>query len=161
MKVVSNSSVLIALSSIQRLALLSDNFDKVYIPESVWDEVVNNGIGKPGYAEIKDANWIEVRKINNKDLVTALNEFLDLGEAEAIALAIEMIVDLILLDEKDARLIAVKYNLKTLGTVGLLIRAKKKGKITQLKPELDKLINEGNFRISEDIYNRTLTEVGE
>lgn len=76
-------------------------------------------------------------------------------------MAIEMIADLILLDEKDARLIAVKYNLKTLGTVGLLIRAKKKGKITQLKPELDKLINEGNFRISEDIYNRTLTEVGE
>lgn len=62
MKVVSNSSVLIALSSIQRLALLSDNFDKVYIPEAVWDEVVNNGIGKPGYAEIKDANWIEFGK---------------------------------------------------------------------------------------------------
>lgn len=161
MKVVSNSSILIALSSIQRLALLSDNFEKVYIPGAVWDEVVNKGIGKSGSEEIKNASWIETRKITNKDLVIALNEFLDPGEAEAISLAKEIAADIILLDEKDARLIAARYNLKPLGTIGILIRAKKQGKITQLKAEMDKLIGEGNFRISPDIYNRALTEVGE
>ena len=66
MKVVANSSVLIALSSIQKLSLLSDNFKKIYIPEAVWVEVVNKGIGKPGYLEIKDAKWIEVKKINKQ-----------------------------------------------------------------------------------------------
>jgi uncharacterized protein len=161
LKVVANSSVLIALSSIQRLTLLSDDFVKVYIPEAVWDEVVNKGIGKSGSEEIKNASWVEIRKITNKDLVTALNEFLDLGEAEAISLAIEMAADIVLLDEKDARLIAVKYNLMPLGSVGILIRAKKQGKITGLKIELDKLISDGNFRISPEIYNRVLTEVGE
>lgn len=161
MKVVSNSSILIALSSIQRLALLSENFNKVYIPEAVWDEVVTKGIGKPGSEEIKNATWIEIRKITNKDLVVALNEILDLGEAEAITLAIEIEADIVLIDEKDARLIAAKYNLNPLGTVGVLINAKKKGKITQLKSELDKLISEGNFRISSDIYHRSLVEAGE
>jgi len=161
LKVVSNSSVLIALSSIQRLALLGDNFKKIYIPEAVWDEVVIKGIGKSGSEEIKKASWIEIRKITNKDLVVALNEFLDLGEAEAISLAIEIGADIVLIDEKDARLIAAKYNLNPLGTVGILIRAKKKEKITQLKSELDKLISEGNFRISPDIYHRALVEAGE
>lgn len=161
MKVISNSSVLIALSGIQKLALLSDSFEKVYIPEAVWDEVVIKGIGKSGSEEIKNASWIEIRKVTNKDLVTALNEFLDLGEAEAISLALEMSGGIVLLDEKDARLIAARYNLKPLGTVGILIKAKKQGKITELKNELDKLINEGNFRISSDIYNLALKEAGE
>ena len=94
-------------------------------------------------------------------MVIALNEFLDAGEAEAISLAIELTADLVLLDEKDARLVAVKYNLKPLGTIGILIKAKKKGEISRLKTEIDKLITEGNFRVSPDIYNRALIEAGE
>ena len=161
MIVVSNSSVLIALSTIQKLDLLKENFKKVYIPEAVWNEVVVRGEGEPGCQEVKNAGWIETKKIKNVNLVSAFDESLDKGEAEAITLALELSADLILLDEKDARLIAEKYKLKPLGTVGILVLAKKKNNIDNLKSELDKLINEGNFRISKDIYLRALKETGE
>jgi len=72
-----------------------------------------------------------------------------------------MAADIILLDEKEARVMAAKYDLKPLGTIGILILAKKKKKINSLKIELDKLINEGGFRISHEIYKKALEEVGE
>ena len=161
MKIVSNSSVLISLSSIGRLSILKNNFEKIFIPHAVWDEVVIHGKGEPGAGKVRNANWIEIKKVKNTNLISALNETLDLGEAEAIALSLELSADLILLDEKDARLISVKYGIKPLGTVGILIREKRKGRIVSLRKELDRLINEGNFRISTDIYNLALKEVGE
>ena len=79
--VVSNSSVLIALSAIQKLELLKEIFNKIYIPEAVWNEVVVQGEGEPGSKEVKNAGWIESKKIKNVNLVSAFDETLDKGEA--------------------------------------------------------------------------------
>ena len=51
MKVVTNSTPLIALSKINRLELLREVYSTVYIPEEVYTEVVVNGVGKPGANE--------------------------------------------------------------------------------------------------------------
>ncbi|MBC8185174.1 DUF3368 domain-containing protein [candidate division KSB1 bacterium] len=161
MKVVSNSSVLISLSSINRLELLKDKFGEIQIPQAVWTEVVVAGEGEPGSIEVKNADWIEIVNVSDKNLVVALNEILDLGESEAIALALEIGTNVILIDEKDARLIATKYQLNPLGTVGILIWAKKNGKFNNLKEELDRLIIEGDFRISHQVYQYALEKVGE
>ena len=69
--------------------------------------------------------------------------------------------DLILLDEKESREVARDMRLKMLGTVGVLIRAKKKSLISNLRNQLDNLKQKANFRIGEDVYQRALSEVGE
>ena len=161
MKVVSDSSVLISLSSINRLYLLEDKFGKIYIPWAVWREVVETGKGELGSEEVKNANWIETVNVAGNNLIIALNEIIDLGESEAIALALQIGASVILIDEKDARLIAIKYKLSPLGTVGILIWAKENGKIDNLKDDLDRLIFDGDFRISQEIYRYAIEKVGE
>ncbi len=162
MKVVANSSVLIALAAIGRLSLLARRFpDGIVIPQAVWREVVENGEGKPGAQAVSEAEWIERRAVRDRDLVVLLLESLDEGEAEAIALSREIGTPLVLLDEKDARRVARRLGLRVLGTVGLLIWAKREGLIIHLKEELDRLRREGGFRLSQEVYEEALREVHE
>ena len=89
MKVVSNSSPLINLAWIDQLHLLPEFYGEILIPEAVWDEIVIQGSGQPGAKEVGNSAWITARKVKNTDLVLALRQELDAGEAEAIALALE------------------------------------------------------------------------
>lgn len=125
MKVVCDSSVLIGLTSIDKLEILPEvlETEEVTVPKAVWEEVVIEGKGRKGADEI-DA-------------------------------------DLILLDEKESREVARGIGLKILGTVGVLIRAKKLSLISNLRNQLDNLKQKANFRIGEDVYQRALSEVGE
>jgi predicted nucleic acid-binding protein len=52
-------------------------------------------------------------------------------------------------------------NLKVLGTVGMLVWAKKAGKLQSLKEELNALRHHGRFRIGQAILERALREVDE
>lgn len=62
MIVISDSSVLIALSSIDQLHLLRELLnDEIFIPGAVWHEVVETGAGRPGAKRIESADWITVR----------------------------------------------------------------------------------------------------
>lgn len=85
---------------------------------------------------------------------------MDRGEAEAIALALETRSSLILLDDADAREKARLYHLKMTGLLGILLRAKKSGKIASLSEKLDMLRSTG-FWLSVDLTDRLLREVGE
>ncbi len=76
-------------------------------------------------------------------------EDLDLGEKQALQLAIEQHALLIIDD------------LKVTGTVGLLIRARREGLLMSLRTELDRLRSETNFRMSEILYRDALRSVGE
>jgi len=133
----------------------------VTIPPAVWREVVEQGAGRAGAIEIRQAEWIEVTSPTDDALVHLLKRELDDGEAEAIALAIERRADLLIIDEAHARGIAELYGLKKTGIVGLLIRAKQAGYIAALKVELDKLRMQAGFRIKQKLYERALSVVGE
>ena len=162
MKVVSDSSVLIGLSSIGRLALLHDKYpDGVLIPVAVWTEVVEQGEKRPGARKVDQADWITVYDVKNWEMVQILKMELDEGEAEAIALAREVEADVVLLDERDARRAAKHLGLRVLGTVGILVWAKRGGKITSLRENLDKLKSIAKFRMSQSLYERVLGEAGE
>ena len=119
MKVVSDSSVLIGLSSIGKLALLHDKYpDGVFIPLAVWTEVVEQGGKRPGARKVSQADWITVHDVKNWEMVQILKMELDEGEAEAIALAREVEADVVLkyLDKSIADVyrfgIQKKYNTK-------------------------------------------------
>ena len=159
MKAVVNSSPLIFLAKINRLDLLNKLFDEVIIPKAVYEEAVLNG--KRDKTEIiKNLNWIKVEEVKNRRLINFLMNFLDYGESEVIAYAVENNIDLVVLDDKDARKIAREFDLKVIGTLGILIISKKKGYINELKPIIEKLVD-NNFRISEKLLRRILEEVNE
>jgi predicted nucleic acid-binding protein len=163
LKVVSNSSVLIALSRIGQLALLSQRFKEgILIPQAVWQEVVETGKGRQGANEVKAADWITVCEvIKNQPLLTLLHTDLDKGESEAIALCVQEQADVILLDERKARRKAVSLDLTVLGTVGILIWAKRAGLIENLRQQLNILQTTGHFRLSRTVYEQALQSVGE
>ncbi len=90
-----------------------------------------------------------------------LKSELDNGEAEAIALAVEVEADLLLIDETDGRRIATLYDLPKTGVVGILMRARLDGRIESLRQELDALREDGGFWIAEALYRKSLEVVDE
>ncbi len=86
---------------------------------------------------------------------------LNLGEAEAIALAIEIHADAILVDEAARRAMARQMGLLPIGVLGTLLRAKERGLVGPLKPMLDSLQYELGFFISDDLRSEILRRAGE
>ncbi|MEK7867338.1 MAG: DUF3368 domain-containing protein [Planctomycetota bacterium] len=160
MKVVSNSSVLIALGGIGRLGILPAKFGQVYVPPAVWREVVEEGSGRPGGAEVARAVWIARTDLSDPSLALSLRSRLDDGEADALALAKEVGADRVLIDERSARASAKAIGLVLLGTLGILILGKRNGLVPSLKAETDRLLAFG-FRIDPAILQRALTAAGE
>ena len=154
-KVVSNSSPLIHLAKIGQLNLLKQIFKEIIVPEAVYKECVIEGKGREDAKKIEKAEWINVAKIKNENLKSALMMVLDEGEAEAITLALEESADLILLDDYEAREVARNYGLNITGVIGILIKARHAGKIGRLKEELKKL-KETGFWLSDDLYTKIL-----
>jgi len=153
-KVVLNSSVIIALAKIGKLELLRKLFGEIVIPTQVYEEVTRDPT-LPGAIEILTANWIKILQIKNEALFGELCSEIDVGEAAAIVLAKEIDADLVILDDKLARKKADLLGLEYMGTIGLLILAKKKGLIKSLKEELIKLRNKG-FWISDALLWKIL-----
>ncbi|MGH9754015.1 MAG: DUF3368 domain-containing protein [Blastocatellia bacterium] len=161
---ITDSSTLIAMSTIGRLALLRELYGTVTISTAVWQEVVEQGQGRSGAIEVEAAcqeGWIEVRNVATSPLLQLLRRDLDDGESEVIALAIEQGAQILLLDESEARRVADLYKLRKTGVIGVLMRAKREGRIGSLQVELDRLRVEAGFRIQDDLYHKALSAVGE
>jgi uncharacterized protein len=161
MIIVSDTSVLINLAWLDKLFLLHELYGDLLIPPAVWHEVVEKGARKPGATEVKAAGWIQVREVANKDLVRALRQDLDAGEAEAIALAVEVDADLLLMDERLGRATAQHFGLRYIGLIGVLLMARQQKLIAEIKPDLDRLRQVAGFYISESLYNRVLKDAAE
>lgn len=157
LRVVSNSTPLIALSRIRRFHLLRELFGEVSIPTAVYDEVVSAGRGRAGEAEVENAQWMIPHQVKNKDLVAFLRISLDAGEAEAIALAKEISADLVLLDDNDGRNIAGSVGINFTGTIGILLRYYQGHRI-DFKEALDELLPHG-FRLSKTEYQKFFEQV--
>lgn len=161
MIVISNTSPLTNLAAIDRFDLLRTLFSQVYVPTGVVDELSAGGGEWPGAAETKNADWIQIKQVGNRSLVDALRLDLDGGEAETIALALELEADLVLLDEQAGRFAAQHFKLNVMGVVGLLVRAKSKGLISEVRPLLDALRWQAGFYLSEPVYRHALVLSGE
>jgi len=161
MKVVSNASPLINMARIGQLSLLPRIFERILIPEAVWLEVVVDGEDQPGAKEILQTDWVERAIVSNHQLVRSLRQELDAGEAEAIALAVEINADWLLMDERLGRQTARHFGLGYIGLIGILKAAKQRGEIAGLRPLLEQLRALAGFRISPALYEQALREMGE
>lgn len=160
MIVVSDASPLLSLAIIDRLDLLENMYGQILIAPAVHDEILGSGDQRHGL-QINTLNWLETRSTINPIVLALLLRELDRGEAEAIALAVEMKADLLLLDERKARSIAAYLDLPMAGLLDILAEAKRVHLIHSIKPVLDDLIAHAKFRVSPKLYQRVLINAGE
>jgi predicted nucleic acid-binding protein len=102
---------------------LRELFEHIYIPPAVYFEVVEMGKGRTGAIAIKEANWIECVTVKDSWMMKFRQLNLDVGEAEAIALASEKQADFIIWDDRKAKKTALKLSLPVIGTIAVLKKA--------------------------------------
>ncbi|MGB7394600.1 MAG: DUF3368 domain-containing protein [Pricia sp.] len=147
--IIADASCIISLDNIGELYLLRKMFDEITITPEVADE-----FGEP----LPD--WIKIKRVVDEKKMRLLELELDRGEASAIALALEQVDSLLLIDERKGREIAQRVGLKIMGILGTLIWAKEKGVIGAVKPLLEKL-ESNDFRISKSLKERILRRTSE
>jgi len=161
MVVISDTSPLNALQRIGHLHLLPAIFGRVIIPPAVYSELQNAERYGLDLNAIDAAGWLEIHVVSNQIKVTEIQKALDIGESEAIALAIELNADYLLIDEKAGREIATQEGIQVIGVLGILIRAKETGLIETISPLLDLLVQHVGFWIADSTRQRILRLVGE
>jgi len=150
--IVSDSTTLIILFDLNRLELLSNLFPKIIIPSAVYAEIsVKRAIELPSFITVQQASENETLK--------SLKLLLDLGESEAIALALELDSKLII-DEKKGRKIAMRQGLKIIGLLGIVYANIKKEFLSkeEAKSFLDKAIDHG-YRINQKLIDGMFEKV--
>jgi predicted nucleic acid-binding protein len=155
MIVVSDATPFSNLIQVGRLDLLRQLFGTVYIPSSVTQELEALTQFDYPMAEILDEPWIIIEDIEENGIVAELRRSLDVGEADAIAMALEKRADRLLIDEIAGRTIAKSKNISIIGTLGVLLESKDKGLIAEVKVEMDRLKDIG-FWISSSLYNQVI-----
>lgn len=153
MIVVSDTSCITNLLTIGLADLLPRLFGQVVIPSAVAAEL------RVWHSEVP--SFLIVKSPSDKEKYLMLRMSLGAGEAEAICLALEMRPDLLLMDERRGRRIAANENISTVGLLGVLVRAKKSGLITQVSPIIERLEFEAGFRVSPHLKKQVLQNANE
>ena len=143
-----DSSCLITLERIGQLRLLPAVADDVIVPSAVVSEVGP----MPG--------WVEIRAVQNEALRRSMHPPLGAGEAEVLALGLEVDDARVVIDERRARQIAWRLEIPLVGTLGLLLVAKREGQLGAVEPAL-RALEAAGFLMSEDLRARVLRRAGE
>lgn len=156
MIVVSDTSALSNLALVDHLGLLKAIYQTVIIPEVVASELA--AASKPAILAIPQLDWIQTQPLTNTQLADNLQQErgLDVGEANAITLALELQADDLLIDERLGRKEAVRLGLSIIGILGILLVAKQRSLIPQVQPVMEALIHKAGFRVSPQRYQRVL-----
>lgn len=155
--IVSDTTTLIILGKLDRYDLLENLFTKIYIPQEVMLEVSKKSDGV--YEKIVSHHLFERKYISNLVLFGLLDGLLDAGESEAIVLANELNL-ILLIDEKKGRTVAKNMGLEIIGLLGILILNVKKKNIS--KDEAVVILKEIqvlNFRVSKRLKESFLAAI--
>jgi len=158
MMVVSDTSPLTNFMKIGELDLLRQVFGGIVIPPAVHKELAHL---QEQATLLAQNSWIEVVELADKTTYQQLLSEVHAGEAEAMALALEVEADYLLIDEQAVRMVAHRYGLRVTGLIGVLILVKQQGVITAIKPYLQQLIYEADFYISKALFQKVVKSVGE
>lgn len=155
-KVIVNTTPLIALAGIGQLNLLRQLYSEITIPRAVYHEIIS----EPARSLVSAAEWVKVEKITGTIQKSAFSSRLHAGEIEVIMLAQEAGADLLIMDDNAAKKTAKYLGLTVTGTMGVLLRAKKEELITEVKPLLEGLINDGLY-VSPTVQSYVLEQASE
>ena len=152
--VIVNTSPLQYLYQLKCLSLFETLYGQIIVPESVIQELQQGKAQGLMLPNIMDYSWMSIRKPQQTVLLPLANG-LGAGESEVLALILEVTDGLAVLDDKRARRYAELMNIKTTGTLGILLKAKQIGELPELRPILEQLRTFG-FRMSQDTHKAIL-----
>ena len=99
--IISDTSCLILLSKIGELNLLFRTYGEIIITPEISQE----------YGNLLP-NWVKIISVKNKGIQNEFEKIVDIGEASALALALELKNCLVILDDKKGRMLAKKLNIE-------------------------------------------------
>ncbi len=154
--VIADTGALISLIHLEKFDLIEKVFGDFFIAKAVWKEL--NDYDNPDF----DRSYLQkleskVKQINSRNYLLMT---MDSGEAESVILYEELDADYLLIDDNKARAIAESLDVNCIGTLGLLIKAKQKGLIRELKP-LFKILIGANRYFSKKLLNDLLHKMNE
>lgn len=161
MIIVSDTSPISNLVIIGRLHILQQLFSEIVVPPAVNEEILALQQLGTNISAYQTAPWIRTIHPTDISKVQILESRLDIGEAQAIVLALEIGCDLLLMDERLGTNIARSEGLRTIGLVGVLVRAKELMIVESVGELLSELRRSAGFWLDDDLEQTVLKEVGE
>ena len=157
--VIVNTSPIFYLHRLGCLDILRKLYGSIAIPQGVVDELEAGKSAGEDIPEINDYKWIMIKKVTVPEYIKIITD-LGQGEAQVLALACEEKNPLVILDDALARKIGKLRGLRLTGTAGVILKAKSKNHIADIKPFLDKLKDVG-FYLTDDLISDILKIAGE
>lgn len=154
--IVSNTTPLSNFLHLDRTDILSQLFHEIHIPQSVKDEIERFFPSYNAWKQLLEKQFFIIHQLPSPVIPLNFLTPLHSGEIEALWLCIHRQASLFLVDDKDARTFVALNNVKTSGTIGILMEAKNQGLIKRIKPFMDRLRDQHRFWISEHLYQKAL-----
>lgn len=155
MVIVSDTTAISNLIQFGEIQLLQKIFGEIIIPRTVQKELLKLKSHSILVNKFIHFDWVTVKNSTQSPNFKQLKKVLDDGEAEAISMAIELKADFLIIDEKEGRRIASEKDLKVIGTLGVLIEARKRGFIESLEKKALELKEKG-FWVSQGLINQII-----
>lgn len=153
-----NASPLILLGKLNRLDLLERMAPSVHVPDGVIREVAMGYHRDP--ATTTSVAWAhEHRHPDVSVLPTVAHWDLGMGESQVISLCLKTTA-VAVLDDGEARACAQTHGVPLIGTLGVILRARRLGLLPAAKPLIDQLITAGSF-LDKTLVERELAKLGE
>lgn len=154
--VIADTGALISFIYLDKVDLIEKVFGDLFIAKAVWEEL--NDYDNPDFDRAVLLKLeSRVKHINSRNYLLMV---MDYGESESVILYEELNADYLLIDDNKARVVAESLNVNCIGTLGLLIKARQKGLIKDLKPLFEKLIGTDRY-FSKKLLNDLLNKVNE
>lgn len=157
-RVAVNASPLIALFQSGQSELLPQLFDDIIVPESVWREVAETKHDDVAATGLRSATWAKKTSVSISPRIEPWN--LGAGESAVLSVALVETDCRALVDDRAARRCAKTIGVRTLGTGGLLVLAKRRGLVTSVAGAIRKLSDAGLW-LSDDLIALLLRQAGE
>jgi hypothetical protein len=159
--VVADTSVILNLALVGQEELLAVLFREVIVPPAVKSEFGRLARSLGRFGGLRLPAWVRVREPVAIPPAISRHLELDPGETEALALALEIRADGVLIDESAGRAVAVELGLTPIGVLGILVRAKRHGQLAAVAPVVDALLERAHFRAAPELVREVLRLAGE
>ncbi|HKI02552.1 MAG TPA: DUF3368 domain-containing protein [Thermoanaerobaculia bacterium] len=154
-----NASPLIYLAHADLIELLQVEGPQVHVTRTVAEEILRRGPQDPTAQILENTPWLrQVEPVQPSPKV--LSWKLGPGETSVLSWALVHPGTVAIVDDLAARRCAEVLGVPFIGTLGLVLRAKRKGLLPAARPVVDKLLVAGMY-LSERVLSRALALVGE
>ena len=157
--VIDTGPVIALVAALGDLGILEYLYHEVIVPFEVCREISLEGAGRFAARQFQEAAWL-TRRTQPTEIAPYLLKLLDLGEASAIQLALKDKIDTVCIDESAGRRVARIHNLSLTDSIGILLRAKREGRLPSVRQALGSMKSKGIW-LSERVIEFALRHAGE